>query len=72
MKFSDIFIKKSREKNKKIINSFIIGCTFCPYDKKNDRCLGVVELTLLINEVKKVNMYILSLYIIFKLSSFNK
>lgn len=72
MKFSDIFIKKYREKNKKNINLFIIGCTFCPYDKKNDRCLSVVELTLLINEVKKVNIFILSLYIIFKRRSFNK
>ena len=43
--FTSIFIRKSREKNKKIINSFIIDYTFCPYDKKNDRCLRVVELT---------------------------
>ena len=43
--YSSIFITKSIEKNKKDIKSFILDCTFLPYDKKNDRTLNIQELT---------------------------
>jgi len=48
--YSTIFITKSIEKNKKDIKSFILDCTFLPYDKKNDRALNVQELSFFTKE----------------------
>jgi len=50
--YSSIFITKSIEKNKKDIKSFILDCTFLPYDKKNDRSLNIQELTFFPKEIK--------------------
>ena len=46
-----IFITKSKEKNKKEIKSFILDCTFLPYDKKNDRTLNVQEIIFFPKEI---------------------
>ena len=49
--YVSIFITKSKEKIKKEIKSFILDCTFLPYDKKNDKILHVQELIFFPKEI---------------------